>query len=293
MRLTTWSLLFVLALSGRLPAQDGDKVAVEWRFKKGDSFRYEFTMKNEMDVGGMQIDQFILMGQLFEVTDATEDGKGTVKITYDRIKMKMEGGPMEGDYDSDTDKKPEGFLPTVFAGMKGKSISIQLGKKGDVLKVEGMAKMMDDIVKDLPEEHQAMAGMMKAQMTDDYSKTMFQNSLGFLPKAPVAKGESWDFAGKTMFGGGMDMDLKGKATLKEVRDGKEAVIKQESTVALQGGEEGQEVKSDGEVVWLLEEGRMKSSKFTTKGPMGGPGGEVTMVFEMKLAPRAAPAKAEK
>lgn len=281
MRLMSLSVL----LASVLAPQETEKVSLEWKLKKGESFRYEFVMKSQMEIAGTTQNQEIVMGQVFEVTEVAEDGKATVKVTYDRAKIKMDGA-MAADYDSEKDKKPEGLLPSIFAGMVGKSITMQLGRKGDVAKVEGMAKMMDDIAKDLPEELQAMAGMMKGGMGDDYAKSMFQNSLGHLPKDPVSKGETWETSSKSMFGGAGDSSLKAKSTLKEVRDGKEAVIKVDVTFLI-GGEDAEPMKSDGEMIWSLEQGRLKSSQMTMKGPMGGMG-EATMTMEMKLAPRDKP-----
>jgi hypothetical protein len=283
MRLMSLSILVASVLA----PQEAEKVALEWKLKKGDAFRYEFTMKNEMSAAGMDNRQEMIMGQQFDVTEVTDEGLATLKVTYDRARFKMEGA-MPVDFDSDKDKKPEGLFPMIFGGMVGKSFTMQMGKKGDVAKVEGMAKMIDDIAKDLPEEHQAMAGMMKGGMTDEQTKLMFQNTLGILPKGPIAKGESWDVSMKSMFGGAGAAAVKGKGTLKEVRDGKEALVKYEFTVEVGGDEEGGEpVKSDVDLVWDLEQGRLKSTKSTTKSSAGGMG-EATMSMEMKLAPRDKP-----
>jgi hypothetical protein len=223
MRLISLSLIPALLLSAASP-QD-EKVSIEWKFKKGESFRYEMSMKIDMDIGGMEIDQEMIMGQQFEVIELTDDGVGTLKVTYDRIKFKMDG-PMSTDFDSDKDKKGEDMFGSIFGAMVGKSLTMQMSRKGEVLKIEGMAKMMDEIVKALPEEMQGMAGMVKGQMSDDYAKSMVQNSFGFLPKDPVAKGDSWDASAKTVIGGLGKADMKGKSTLKDVQ-GKEAVISQE------------------------------------------------------------------
>lgn len=297
MRLMSLCLAFTLCLAGSLTAQDGEKVSLEWKFKKGETFRYEMSMSIAMDLGGMEIDQEMIMGQAFEVTDLTEDGTGTLKVTYDRIKFKMDG-PMSADFDSDKDKKGEDMFGAIFGAMVGKSMTLQLNRRGEVLKVEGMAKMMEDIIKDLPEEHQAMAGMMKGQMNDDYAKSMSQMSFGFLPKGAIAKGDSWDAESKTTFAGLGKADLKGKSTLKEIRDGKEAVVSQEFKLEFKGeGGDGplgatevSPTKTKGEMVWLLDQGRMKSSKSTStmEFSAGGQDASMTMKIEMKLAPREKP-----
>lgn len=296
MRNLCLSLAFLVAFAGGLTAQETDKVTLEWKFKKGETFRYEMTMNSDMTMGGMEIAHEMIMGQAFEVTDVTADGTGSLKVTYDRIKFKMDG-PMAADFDSDKDKKADDLFGSIFGAMVGKSLTMQMNRKGEITKIEGMAKLIEEIVKNLPEEHQAMAGMFKDQMTDDYVKSMAQSSFGFLPKNAVAKGETWEYATKTVMAGLGKADLTGKSTLKEVRDGKEAVISQDSKLEFKGGEDGaagpmgaaeiSPTKTKGEMIWLLDEGRMKSSKSTAtmEFTAGGAEASMTMKMEMKLAPR--------
>ena len=293
MRLTLLSSAFVLALSAAMPAQEGEKVTIEWKFKKGENFRYEMTMTTDMEIGGMEMSTEMIMGQAFEVQDVKEDGTGVLKVSYDRIKFKMDG-PMSTDFDSDKDKKGEDAFGSLFGAMVGKSLTLHMGRKGEVVKVEGMEKMMDDIIKELPEEHQMMAGMIKGQMTDDYAKSMVQGSFGFLPKAAVAKGESWDYESKQTMAGVGKADVKGKSTLKEIT-GKDATIgielklefKNDGAEGPMGAAEISPSKTKGDMVWSLEQGRLKSSKSVTtmEFTAGGQESTMTMKMEMKLAPR--------
>jgi hypothetical protein len=293
MRLTLLSSAFVLALSAAVPAQEGEKVTLEWKFKKGETFRYEMTMTTDMEIGGMEVGTEMVMGQAFEVTDVKDDGTGVLKVSYDRIRFKMDG-PMSTDFDSDKDKTGDDAFGSLFGAMVGKSLTIHMGRKGEIVKVEGMEKMMDDIIKELPEEHQMMAGMIKGQMTDEYAKSMVQGSFGFLPKAAIAKGDTWDYESKQSMAGIGKADVKGKSTLKEI-SGKEATIgielklefKTEGAEGPMGAAEIQPSKTKGDMVWLLDQGRLKSSKSVTtmEFTAGGQESTMTMKMEMKLAPR--------
>lgn len=294
MRLISLSAAFVLALTASLPAQDGDKATLEWKFKKGESLRYQMTMVMEMDMGGMQISQEMLFRWLWDVTDVGADGTGTMKATYERVKMKMDG-PMAAEYDSESGKKPADtdFMGRIMASFVGKSLTLQMSKQGQCLKMEGMEKLMDSALKELPEEMQAMAAMMKASMTDDYSKSMMQLHFGFLPKTAVAKGDTWDDKASLSMGMLGKMDLKSKSTLKEIRDGKEAVIGQETKFEFKPGDGGPmgpmevtEAKLKNEVVWLLDKGCPQVTKGTMTMDMSAGGQEISMVWkmEMKLLP---------
>jgi hypothetical protein len=300
MRLITLSLLFVFALSGLLPAQDGEKVTIEWKFKKGDSFRYEMSQNTEMDMAGMEITQEMVFGSSWDVQDVTADGVATIKSTYDRIKMKM-SGPLSADYDSSKDKKPaEGeWLSGIFAGFLDKSITFQMNKKGEVLKVEGITKLIEAAIAALPEEQQGFAGMMKQYMNDDTFKGQMQLLLPILPKEPVAKGATWEGGTSVGMGGLGKADMKSKSTLKDVREGgKEAVVGVESKFTFKEGEGGMggmevtESKMKGEIVWSLEKGLLQSMKGTLNADGTGGGGEmsVSQKMEIKLVPKATTTK---
>lgn len=300
MRLITLSLLFVFALSGVLPAQDGEKVTIEWKFKKGDAFRYEMSQNTEMDMAGMEITQEMTFGTSWDVTDVTADGVATIKSTYDRIKMKMTG-PLSSDYDSDKDKKPaEGeWLSGIFAGFLGKSITFQINRKGEVLKVDGITKLVEAAIEALPEEQQGFAGMMKQYLNDDTFKGMMQLFLPILPKDPVDKGATWEGGTSVGMGGLGKADMKSKNTLKEVREGgKEAVWGVESKFTFKEGEGGMggmevtESKLKGEIVWSLEKGLLQTMKGTLNADGTGGGGEmsVSQKMEFKLVPKTTATK---
>ena len=298
MRLIALSAAFLLCLASSLPAQEGEKVTLEWKFKKGDSHRYEISYLMEMEISGTEITQEMLMGTQMDVTDVTAEGVATLKVSYDRIKAKM-SGPMNSDYDSDKDKKPgEGdILGRVMSAFLGKSVSIQLTKKGECVKFEGMAKLMEEAIKEMPEEQQAMGEMMKASMNDEYGKTMMQMSMGFLPKAPVGKGDTWSDTAALSMGVIGKMDMKSKSTLKEIRNGgKEAVVGQDIKFDFKPGDGGgamgpmevTESKMKAEMVWLVDKGIIQSSKgsMTTDMNAGGQEMTMTMKMEMKLAPKS-------
>jgi hypothetical protein len=206
-------------------------------------------------------------------------------------------GPMTADYDSDKDKKPaEGeMLSRIMSSFLGKSITLQLGRKGEVLKVEGMGKLVEAAVNDLPEEMQPMAGMMKMYMNDENTKSQMQLLFGLLPKEPVAKGETWETKANLGMAGLGKSEMKSKCTLKDIREGaKEAVIGIESKLNFKaedgGGGMGMEVtdsKSKFEMVWAVDRGMMQSMKGTMTLDGSAGGGEMSMVqkMELKLAPR--------
>jgi hypothetical protein len=298
MRLISISAAILLCLASSLPAQEGEKVTLEWKFKKGETLRYEMSQVQNIEFSGNEMVHEMVFGMAMEITDVTTDGTGSLKMTYDRIKVKMTGPMMASDYDSEKDKRaPEGdMMGRVFAAFLGKSVTAQLSRKGECLKFEGMGKLMDAALKELPEEMQGMAEMFKASMNDDYAKSMMQMSVGFLPKAPVAKGETWSDSASLSLGMMGKMDMKTKSTLKELRNGgKEAVVGQDTKFEFKAGEGGPmgpmevtDSKMKSEMVWLIDRGVMQSTKGTMSMDMNAGGQEMTISskIEMKLAPKS-------
>ena len=299
MRLTSLSAVLVFALSASLPAQEGEKITLEWKLKKGDAHRYEVSHVMEMDFSGTEITMEMLFGLAMEVTDVTADGVAKIKTTYDRVKIVM-AGPMAAEFDSDKDKKPADtdILSRLLAGFLNKSFTMDLGKKGDCLKVEGLSKIVEEAVKDLPEDNPMTAQMtqnMKKQFADEGMKTVYQVFLGFLPKEPVAVGSTWK-SKHTLNGviGNVAMDMT--SSLKDLRaEGKEAAVKMDAKVTVTAGEDSgvfgameiTDSKMKSEMVWRVGEGILQSSSgtLTLDGSAGGMEFSIVQKMTMKLAPR--------
>jgi hypothetical protein len=299
MRLIPLCLLSLLSVSA--VAQDGEKVTLEWKLKKGDQHRYEATQVMELDAGGNEITVEMLFGLAMEVADVSADGVARLKVTYDRVRFAMSGGPMAVDYDSDKDKKAEDVDPTgrIMAGLLNKSFTLDLSRKGECLKVEGHTKIVEDAVKDLPED-MPMAEMitenMKKQFGDENIKNGFQLILGFSPRGPVARAETWTTKHSTdnLFG---KMAFDVTSTLKEIRaEGKEAVVKSDAKIAVTpspdagmlGAMEVTDSKMKSECVWRVGEGILESSSgtLTLDGTAGGVEIAIVQKLKLKLSPKA-------
>jgi uncharacterized protein DUF6263 len=300
MRVMSFSAVLVFALSASLPAQDGEKVTLEWKLKKGDAHRYEVSHVMEMDFSGTEITMEMLFGLAVEVTDVSADGVAKIKATYDRVKVSAAGVPTAGEYDSDKDKKPAetDALSLLLSGFVNKSFTMDLNRKGECVKVEGISKIVEEAAKNLPED-QPMAAQMKQNMqkqfADEGMKTVFQVFFGFLPKEPVAAGSTWK-SKHSMTGviGTVAMDLT--SSLKEVRaEGKEGVIKMDAKVTVTAGEDAgvfgameiTDSKAKSEMVWRVGEGILQSSHgtLTLDGTAGGMEFSIVQKMTMKLAPK--------
>lgn len=284
-------------------AQDADKVELKWKFTKGESLRYEMTYSVDASVGGIDIKQEMLFAFTMGVQEIAENGVATIETRYDRVKLKM-SGVMEAEYDSDAPKKEEekkegeegmpdiaGMMGKMFGAMVGKSVTMKMNPRGEILEVKGFDKIMEEMTKALGDE--AQGEMLKQMMSEDQMKQMFQSGWAMLPDKPVAKGDTWDHKMETKMAGVGTITMKNKLTLKELRNGgKDAVIKVDTKIEGKPDDEGGMVeltdgKMDSEIGWSLEKGRMESmtGTMTMKMAAGGQEFEVSAALTMKLAPK--------
>jgi hypothetical protein len=291
-------------------AQDGGKVKLEWKFKKGDTHRYEILTNIQLEVPGMALSQDTILGLSMEVTDVTAEGTGTIKATFDRVRYKMAYRAEAFDFDSDSDqKKPAGdFASRVLSSLVGKSMTMTLSRRGDCLKVEGIDEVLAGAVREFPENMKALGEVLRKSLSDDRMKGLMKMSMGCLPANAVGKGESWDGTSSVSMGVMGKVNTATKATLIEVRaDGGEALIGLDTKVALETGADGWPVplmeiadaKMISEMVWLVDRGLMQSTKGEMKFELSAPPDHRLIAAivkqEMKLAPRAkkAPPKESK
>ena len=286
-----------LALPILLAAAPQEKVKLEWKWKKGETLRYEMTQSSTTPTGAGEMKQEQLFGMTMAVEEVGGDGAGSLKVTYDRVKILM-SGMMETDYDSDRDKEPptEG-TGKLMSGFLGESVTMKMSTRGEVLEVKGFDALIEKVAKSAPEgQGDMMQQMMKQAYSDENMASMMQQGYTVLPKDPVAVGDSWESQGTFPMPMMGKMKVTTKCTLKEIRDGgKEAVIAQANKIEvdpeaenpMQGVLEVKDAAGTYEVIWSLERGAMTSMKGDMKMVMSAGGQEIktTNTTEMKWAPK--------
>ncbi len=286
----------VLALSLAASAQETtDKVTLLWKFKKGDKHRYETSQDNKTEVGGMEINNEMIFGYELEVVEVDDKGVATLKLTYDRVKFVMTG-MMDTDYDSEKDKEaPEEGLGRIMAGLNGKSFTMKLSPRGEVVAVKGYEAIMEEITKDMGEDD-PMLGAMKSQMNDENMKKLMQQAFPRLPEKAVGKGDSWEDSSDMGIPGLGALTMKNKTTIKEQK-GSEITLNVDGKFEKKddGGNGGPVEITDGTlkntITWDVEKGIMTGAKGTTTMTMSAGGQEFTT--ESKTGVKLMPKKEKK
>jgi hypothetical protein len=131
-----------------------------------------------------------------QVIDEKNDLK-TIKTTYKRIDMTMDMVNQKMEFSSEKQVDAMDFmqLPSrMFGIIKGKSFTMQVNGKGEVVSVSGFDKIGEAVVNEmnLPEDMKPMMRQnFKKQFNDDAVKQIFSQAFEIYPNKHVKIGDSW------------------------------------------------------------------------------------------------------
>lgn len=231
-------------------------------FKPGDKFLYS-TQVNQKINGNM--DQSMLMEMVYSYS-GEDAGSKKLSITYDHIRINTSSPMGESVYDSREAKSgDDAFMNNLI----GKSFSVAVAPNGDILKVEGLAELVQALGANTDKETRAQ---IESQFSDTAIRLMMQNSFDLYPGKKVKAGESW--GKKSVMGfSGINVNVENTYTLKSISNGS-ATVEVTSVMNLprmntmgQGGAPMQiemQGKQDGSMEIELSTGRIISGKTNQK-----------------------------
>jgi hypothetical protein len=201
--------LLALLLAGAAAEPAAAQTTLRYKFKKGEKLNYvmEQKMKMAMNLAGQDIETE--MGQTidmsWEIKEVDAEGNATIAQKFDRVRFKMDGGPVGNiDYDSKDGKEPEGpvgkLISPMLKALSDVEMSITMDTRGKV----SNAKVPEKVVKALKNMPGGGAGLGEMFSEESLKHMMDQSGL-VLPKEAISKGKTWD----------QNMEMKtGMATMK-------------------------------------------------------------------------------
>lgn len=173
-----------------------DSVLLKFNFQKGRTYNYAMTF----DVNQKKDDQSrattMKWNYDMQVIDEKNDVK-TIEATYKRIEMTMDMGTQKMEFSSEKQVDAMDFmqLPSkMFGIIKGKSFTMQVNGKGEVISVSGFDKIGEAVVSEmnLPEQMQPMMKQnFQKQFNDDAAKQIFSQAFEIYPNKYVKVGDRW------------------------------------------------------------------------------------------------------
>jgi hypothetical protein len=177
------------------PAEES--VLLKFNFQKDKTYNYTMSF----DVSQKRDDQSRGSKMKWNYDMRVIDEKAglkTIKTTYKRIDMTMNMGneqTMEFSSEKEIDAMDFMQLPSrMFKIVKGKSFTMQVNEKGEVVSVTGFDKISEAVVNEsnVPEEMKPMLRQnFQRQFNDDAVKQMFSQSFEVFPNKKVKVGDSW------------------------------------------------------------------------------------------------------
>ncbi len=159
------------------------------------AYTMDQTQNMKMSLMGQEIEIKIQMS--FDITQTvdsvdTATGNAKIKQKIERVKMKMEGGPLGVmEFDSKSDKEPDGPLAAmagILRAMTEGEIKMTMSNRGQVSDVKMPDKLMEEM-----KNIGGAAGPGANMFSEDSFKNMFNQAALILPKeAPVAGVTTWD-----------------------------------------------------------------------------------------------------
>lgn len=174
-----------------------EAVLLKFNFQKGRVYNYAMNFDLTQTKGEKKASTSMKWNYDMEVVESKKDIR-TIKTTYKRIDMTMNmGGDQNMEFSSEKEVDAMDFmqLPSkMFSIIKGKSFTMQVNEKGEIVSVTGFDKIGEAVIAEmnLPAE---MKPMMRArfqkQFSDDQVKEMFSQWFSVYPNKPVKIGDTW------------------------------------------------------------------------------------------------------
>src|SRR5262245_6829431 len=118
----------------------GPKVDLRPKFKQGQQTRFKMTLDTSgKQTGGSEADDLSSkqeIGLLLKVKDTSADGGANLELVYESIKMKMNSGLMNIDFDSSKPAKADDPMDAVLRPIVGLTLNVKMDKDGNITSVD-------------------------------------------------------------------------------------------------------------------------------------------------------------
>ncbi|MDR2622762.1 MAG: DUF6263 family protein [Dysgonamonadaceae bacterium] len=218
-------LLWVLLSVFSFQSYGADKYTLEYKLEKGKTYKQHVVSDGIIAMSVMGQDMEMRMKSEiklnYEITGQQNDLFDS-RMSFQKMKMDMAGGPVAFTIDSDSPEKS--FDKNIGEAVKaiiGIPVEIQFTKQGKYKSVKGVDKLLAAFSEKLdavdnPMLKQQMGATLSGQFSDEAIKSMCEQ-YAYFPGKPVALGDSWD-VNMNLTSGGVNFQTTMKLTLKQVAD---------------------------------------------------------------------------
>jgi hypothetical protein len=292
MRFLVGTLTCVVAILVGVSSTYGQDATLRYRWTNGDEVRYRLSQQGSTTVTGlpgvgeMTTDQSSVQVIRLTVEDIATDGSSTLRQTFESMRMEVNTPAGKAVFDSaaaDTPIDPiAAAMGMTMSAMIGESITIVLLPTGAVSRVEGMSRILDKIMKTLP-QNPAVAqtiGQLQGMMGDDAMRSLFEQSFMKFPDRAVKAGETWtgQFKMSNPMFGALTTTLTSTLQGVEASNGA-SIARITATIAMAQDAQASptglpgltaklaDSRGEGEILFDITKGRLQKSSFKTEMPV--------------------------
>ena len=244
-----------------------ESVKLKFDLLKGKTYAYRMNFDMSKQDGERKASNTMKWNYEMKVL-AEKAGVKTIQTTYKQIEMAMNMGEMKMEFSSEKEVDPSNFMQMpsrMFKAIKGKSFTMQVNEKGEIISVSGFDKIGEAMANEmnLPENSKAM--MMKnfkEQFSDESVKQMFGQFFDVFPNKAVKPGDSWEKKSSFMD----EIDMTTTYTVKNIKDSK-VYLSSSSKLKEKGGTGSGTQK--GSLIVDAETGLVLDATFSQKLSGGG------------------------
>jgi hypothetical protein len=188
-----WPLALLCLVGLALPAfaADDKPVTLKWKLEKDKPFYQEMTTttKQSMKVMNSDVNQNQTQTFFFSWTPTSQDkdGNWTIKQKIEGVRMSINIGGSNIDYDSTKEQGAPNPLSDFFKQLVGSEFTLTVDKDMKVTKIEGR----EAFVKKLSAANPQMEPLLNQILSDKALKEMADPTFASVPNKEVKKGESW------------------------------------------------------------------------------------------------------
>ncbi|MFG0285142.1 MAG: DUF6263 family protein [Phycisphaerales bacterium JB039] len=175
------------------------QVMLRWGWTEGRELVYDTEQRLAQQIDGPSDSstEWTIRYRVRQVVKAVDaQGYATVEQTYQsgRIEASENNGPkLVYDSSKDAEQDRAHRLIAPFAAFIGKTITFEVGPEGEVRRVTGASRILDDALASVSGDLAAMAtiAMYRQALSDEGLRRQLESALRIVPDKPVRRGESW------------------------------------------------------------------------------------------------------
>jgi hypothetical protein len=166
---------------------------LRWKFKPGETLRYTMVQDTTQGMKAMGQEFKTSLNQTVDlhwgVKSVASDGVAELSQTIDRVRTKVDSPGAAFEFDSQSDKVPEGqvasLLTPLLKALVNAEFTFKMNARGELSDIKVPKKLIDTLKTAGPE---ATGGSM---FSEEGLKNLISESSLVLPEGPVEKGKTW------------------------------------------------------------------------------------------------------